>query len=323
MKNLKYILAFLLAGLYSLSFSQQLPIYNLYHSNNFLINPAIAGYNHSTEVKLSSMQQLAGFINHPSSNVLTFHTRVERIGKYDHAGNIIKKNNTKRTGRVGIGLCLFNDNNGPFTRNGGSFSYAYHLITDKLKNKNLSMGLTLGMYQYSFSPTTTNSEILNDRAVIDNRGSVLIPESNFGVYYYTVDYFISASFTQLLNNAVVISDSETGYSRPARIHIGAGYKYKINDDVFVTGSAFLKTHETARITFDIMPKIYYKNNYWLGLLVNTKTGSGVLLGIKADVFNFIYHYNFSYGAINKYINGNHTFTIGFNFNEKSSINAYL
>ena len=306
-------------------FSQQIPIHTMYLDNNFLINPAVAGYNHCWDIRVQNLSQMAGFSSKPSTQALTFHTRVERVGKYDHAGNQQRKSNMiKKTGRVGLGGYFYNDNNGPFSRKGFSFTYAYHLIFDKIKNQNLSFGLSLGLNQYSFNTTTTNQELLADQAIINAQEPVLLPEANFGAYYYSTKFFVSFSATQLFQNAISFGGKNTAdYSYATRIYLGGGYKYKINEIFDVSGSVFLKTYETKRLQLDINPKLYFKSNYWVGLSLRTANSIYYAFGVKYKMINFSYSYIRSFGNVNKYINGSHSIMIGIILNEKRTIDNYL
>ena len=305
-------------------FSQQIPIHTMYLDNNFLINPAVAGYNHCWDIRLQNLTQMSGFATKPNTQAVTFHTRVERVGKYDHSGNIQKKTNIKKTGRVGLGGYIFNDSNGPFSRKGFSFTYAYHIIFDKIKNQNLSLGLSLGMYQYAFNTTVTNQELLADQAVINAQEPVLLPEANFGAYYYSTKFFFSFSATQLFQNALSIgSKNASDYSYRSRIYIGGGYKYNINEIFDVSGSVFIKTYEVKFLQLDINPKLYYKSNYWIGLSIRTANSIHYALGLKYKMINISYAYIRSFGNVNNYINGSHSLMIGIILNEKRTIDNYL
>lgn len=306
------------------AFSQQMPIHSMYLDNNFLINPAVAGYNHCWDIRLQNLTQMSGFTSQPNTQVLTFHTRVERIGKYDHSGNIQKNSKIKKTGRVGLGGYIFNDLNGPFSRKGFSFTYAYHVIFDKIKNKNLSLGLSLGMYQYAFNTTTSNQELLIDQAVINAQEPVLIPEANFGAYYYSPKFFLSLSSTQLFQNSISFGrKNASDYSSPSRLYLGGGYKYKINAIFDVSVSVFIKTFDIKSIQIDVNPKIYYKSDYWIGVSIRTANSIYYAAGLKYKMINVSYAYIRSFGNVNNYINGSHSVMIGIILNEKRTIDNYL
>jgi len=311
--------------LFSISvFPQQIPIHTMYLDNNFLINPAVAGYNHCWDIRLQNLSQMSGFNTKPNTQVLTFHTRVERVGKYDHSGNLQRNNMIKKTGRVGLGGYIYNDSNGPFSRKGFSFTYAYHLIFDKIKNQNLSFGLSMGINQYTFTTETINQELLLDQAIINAQEPTILPEANFGVYYYSTKFFASFSATQLFQNAINFGGSNTAdYSYRTRVYLGGGYKYKINDIFDVSGSVFIKTYETKAIQLDINPKLFYKTNYWVGLSFRTANSIHYSVGVKYKMINFSYAYIHSFGDVNQYINGSHSILIGIVLDEKRTIDNYL
>lgn len=304
-------------------FAQQNPIHSLYNDNNFLINPAVTGYNHCWDIRLQNLSQMSGFTEKPNTQVLTFHTRVERVGKYNNSGNLQKPSKIKKTGRVGLGAYVFNDSNGPFSRKGVSFTYSYHLIFDKIKNHNLSFGLSLGMYQYAFSTKTVNPSLLTDQAVINAQEPTLLPESNLGIFYYSTNFFFSFSITQLFQNEITFGNQYTDYSHGSRIYIGGGYKYTINEVFDVLGSAYFKTYENKLFQLDITPKLIYKSIYWIGFSLRSNNSIHYTVGVKYKKYNFSYAYIRAFGSVNNYSNGSHLIMIGILLNEKRTIDNYL
>ena len=52
------------------------------------------------------------------------------------------------SGRVGLGIYIFNDQNGLIQRTGAQFSYAYHVF---INNRQLSFGLGVNTFEFSIS----------------------------------------------------------------------------------------------------------------------------------------------------------------------------
>ncbi|PLW98900.1 MAG: hypothetical protein C0594_17805 [Marinilabiliales bacterium] len=305
------------------AYAQQVPIHTLYNDNNFMINPAVAGYNHCFDIRLQSLSQMQGFSSYPGTQVLSMHSRISRLGKYDQSGIVQKTSHIKRTGRVGLGAYVFNDVNGPFRRMGGSFSYAYHLVFDRLNNHNLSFGLSLGIYQYSFDQNIDDLQLVMDQAVVNLRSPVVMPESNFGIYYYSTKFFFSFSVTQLFGDALSFGKSSPDYFHPPRLYAGAGYKMKMQYDFEIQASAYIKSYDTKRMQLDINPRIIYKSNYWLGLSFRTFNSLHYSVGFKYSKFSLAYTYIRAFGAVNTYVNGSHVFLLGILLNEKKTIDNYL
>ena len=131
--------------------SQQLPRFSQYYANEFLINPAVAGYDGRTVFNLGARKQWLGFSNNtPSSYIISAQGRLLKTGYTLKAGP--KGGNSFHKagkGRVGLGGIVYHDENGAIARTGAQFSYAYHLF---IRNSQLSFGLTGNVFQFRINP---------------------------------------------------------------------------------------------------------------------------------------------------------------------------
>ncbi len=93
--------------------SQQLPRFSQYYSNEFLINPSVAGNDGRTIVNLAARKQWVGFYDYtPSSYLLSVQGRILKRG-YSLKSNKGSKTYRKASkGRVGLGGILYSDING-------------------------------------------------------------------------------------------------------------------------------------------------------------------------------------------------------------------
>ena len=140
-KHLTIILILLFLYITFRSEAQQLPRFSQYYFNEFLINPAIAGYDGRTIVNLNARKQWIGFSdNTPQTALVSAQTRLLK-----HPFDIRTKGNGQRIyekrseGRVGLGAIVYNDQNGAIHRTGAQFTYAYHIF---VRDNQLSFGLT-------------------------------------------------------------------------------------------------------------------------------------------------------------------------------------
>src|SRR5215218_2557749 len=121
------------------SFSQQLPHYTQYVLNSFILNPAVAGIENYTDVKISHRHQWVGIDGAPVTTYLTIHGPLKK-SDYEretatgfHAsgenprGKAYWQDYTKAEPHSGIGLTILNDRTGPLNRFSAAASYAYHL----------------------------------------------------------------------------------------------------------------------------------------------------------------------------------------------------
>ncbi len=114
-----------------------IPIYQDYLSDNlFLLHPSMAGAAAHNQVRLTARQQWFGQDDAPNLQTISFNAR---------AGE-----------RVGLGVTLYNDQNGFHSQSGGSLAFAYHLKfsrSDADLNQ-LSFGLSANLSQNTLDETT-------------------------------------------------------------------------------------------------------------------------------------------------------------------------
>src|SRR4051812_23185290 len=135
--------------------AQQLPHYTQYILNNYILNPAVAGIENYTDVKISHRHQWVGIDGAPVTTYLTIHGPLKK-SDYEretptgfHAsgenprGKAYWQDYTKAEPHHGIGFTVLNDRTGPLNRFAAYGTYAYHLgLTARTS---LSAGVSLGI----------------------------------------------------------------------------------------------------------------------------------------------------------------------------------
>ena len=106
MKKLAVVILAVFLGMTKL-FAQEELIYNQYHYNYYLVNPALAGAEPCSHFMITNRMQWVGMNDFPMTQLASFKTRV-----WDN---------------VGIGAYLFHDRNGYSNRAGGQVTFAYHI----------------------------------------------------------------------------------------------------------------------------------------------------------------------------------------------------
>jgi type IX secretion system PorP/SprF family membrane protein len=138
----------LLAGIFIFisDYSMELPLYSQYMMNGFIFNSAMAGYDGYTSFSMITRQQWLGMQNAPQTVSISFQTRMLKRS-YIIKSRPLRENKfiPARSGRVGIGLNLFNDRNGYFSQSGFIMSYAYHI---PFPNSQLSLGVSGSLTQF-------------------------------------------------------------------------------------------------------------------------------------------------------------------------------
>lgn len=333
MRYLRSILtAIVLSFIVGEAFAQQVPLYSQYIMNGFLINPSYAGRDGYTTFNLTVREQWVGMTGAPSTYAASFQTRILK-NSYISKSTAVRKKIVKPTkgGRVGLGGYIFNDNNGIMHRTGFSVSYAYHIPMGKTEGtpNDLSFGLAMTAYQFAVN---TNGAILtnqDDPLLNSYDRSVFIPDFNFGASFTTSKYYVGFAMTNLLRGSLMIGDtSSTTRSELGTFYLTGGIKFPLAHDWILEPSALLKASDMffSSLQMDLTARIYYKEDYWIGLSWRTNDAIIAMMGLKYDRFYFAYAFDFTLTDIRSQSFGTHELTLAVKFGENARryrwLNAY-
>lgn len=278
-------------------FSQQLPLYSQYFFNSFLLNPAVAGSSEYLPVMLTVRQQWLGFKNAPSTQALSAHNYSDVL-------------------KIGYGGFLFNDAYGPLSRTGAQLNFAYHIPMHNIESK-VSIGLGFKLYQYKYDQTSFDPIEKNDPALSYNLISQVCPESDFGIYLYGKNHFLSLSAANILQYKIDFKGQNIDKNYIVRhIFFLAGYKLNVNENITFEPSLFGKITLNTPNQFDFNLKCYYKSDYWLGLSYRTSNDLIVLIGAKFGSLFFGYSFDYPFYEMKKHSKGSHEITLGYYILEK-------
>jgi len=304
----KTILFVLLCLLGAGAFTQTLPEYTQYMLNKYLINPAVAGSNGYTSFNLTA-RDMMGLSDAPGTYAICAQTRLLENSPIMKSRIIRRKSKpASRRGRVGLGMYIYNDQNATESRTGCQFSYAYHINVSN--ESQLSFGLSLACFQYKLD--------LRNAVVVDGDDGIaaqglqryFVPDANFGVYYTTSDYYAGFSVAQLYGS-VFKKGEDRGVTIPTNRHyyLLGGYHFRINKD-FNMEPCVLFTLTNYKKKMDLSTKVYYKDNYWMGISYRTLETMSMMAGCRVDRYYFGYAYDFTMNRINQYSSGTHELMIG-------------
>ena len=323
MRSLRSILtAIAFSFIIGTAFAQPFPMYSQYLMNGFLINPSLAGRDGYTTVNLTVREQWVGMSGSPSTYAASFQTRILK-DSYISRSTHVRKKLVKPTkgGRVGLGGYVFNDNNGIMHRTGIQAAYAYHLAlgqADRLTTNYLSFGLALTAYQFYVN---TDNLIYdhNDPLMNTFDRSVFIPDFNFGTSFSTPKYYLGFSMSNLLRGALRIADTTAGRKELGNYFLTGAIKFPISENWLIEPSVLFKSSDMFFKTFqaDFTSRIYYKNDYWLGVSYRTSDAIIVMAGFKYDHFYFAYALDLTLTDIRGQSYGTHELTLAFKFGENA------
>jgi type IX secretion system PorP/SprF family membrane protein len=299
--------------------AQQVPMYSQYMFNSFILNPAAAGSDGYSSFNLTSRQQWLGIQNAPRTNSLSFQTRILKRSYIIKRDPLKLKNSfiPSRTGRVGLGATIMNDRTGLFNRTSLQLTYAYHIF---LNNTQISFGLTGKAIQFKLDLTDqdVNSALPGGLTVGDLRKPVYTPDADFGFYVLNERYYAGFSVENLLQSYIKVGNQELKDYRLRRTYYLTGAYRKISEsDYDFEPSILLKMTEKLAWQADFSFKVYYRENYWLGLSFRTDKDLILYGGLRYNKMYFGYAFDYGFSNLTRYTYGSHEFVMAYKLGDNA------
>jgi len=275
--------------------AQQLPIYSQYLLNDYAYNPAVAGSKNYFDVKSNHRYQWVGINDAPRTYTLTLNGPI--------------KNN-----KMGLGGFLYTDHVGPTRRTGFQFSYAYHFkLNKKIK---LSLSVSAGLVEWKLDAHKITLADANDQVLTNNVMRTIVPDAKFGFLLYGDKWFFGAAIPNLIqSNLSFANTTNTGLNKlEDHYYVHGGHMFNLSDDIDIEPSLLIKYGPPAPIQFDIMTRIIWKDQIWLGVAYRTMDAASAMIGYLFKENLLIgYSYDFSTSNIRNYSSGTHELMIGIRF----------
>jgi type IX secretion system PorP/SprF family membrane protein len=295
MKQLKFILSLGLLIMTASVFAQQDPMYTQYITNPITINPAIAGIRNITNLSLVYRNQWVGMEGAPNTTALSYQTLLSQR-------------------KVGLAGTMIHDRIGPVVQTGLYADYAYHLTLDKVKKRQLALGLMGGFNYYSFDIVSLRSSHPDDDIPVDGLNRRFLPNFGVGAFYHTPSYFLGASLPKLLRNSLSKTDNTlTAESREERhLFVMTGAIIDINPLFKFRPSTIGRMVNGAPASLDINATIVYNEQVWLGALYRLGVSWGAMMGWQISKQMYIaYSYDFSHKLLRGAQFGTHEIMLSF------------
>lgn len=282
---------------------------NIAYRNHFLhrtfINPAVSGSEFFPVANISHQKQWLGISGSPQ----TFAASTSlRMGNYDfyNPKMFINKSKLKTYERVGMGLGIYGDRNGPIATRGVNLAYSYHLGLD---NARLSFGLAGIAEQSMLDETKWAPTIPGDPVLGNQKESIYNFNANFGVLFYCPDYFVGLS----MNNFLPLDNkSIPGDLTRQDIMLQAGYIFGKLNDLKFEPVVDLRLLDYSKFEFDLMLKMYIQHVHWVAVSYRSYQAINVMAGYKIGKIYIAYSYEANLSPLIKYNAGTHGFNIGLN-----------
>jgi type IX secretion system PorP/SprF family membrane protein len=219
---------------------ESLPYYQQYLlDGEFLFNPAQYGKTDYVQLNANYHKQFDKFSDSPNTQSIGIN------------GNFFD--------RVGAGLSIFRDSNGPISAGGitAGASYFIPLSSEGDRKDQFSFGTSVSFYNMNFDYTSVNVEDGYDPLLIGKEGNIFMAYANFGAAatYRNIFAGVSVNDIALSNDKAIVNGIEPS---PIKFFLNLGYDWHFADNIFVTPSALinLNTNSTRMIDYNLMATFF-------------------------------------------------------------------
>ncbi len=302
--------------------AQDIPQYSLYMTNNFLINPAVAGIKNFADLKVGYRNQWSGFEGAPTTTYISFHTPMlgDKRNKYRY-----QKNNQPQTGddrfsankkrlhgatitRHGLGGLVLIDKIGAFDKLQISATYAHHISLTK--NLNLSAGLSAGYIRNAVNIGQINFG-MPDNVKGDNLSSNGLSLSA-GTWLYSSNFYVGVSTIQRFASDIALESGNLSFGKRHYL-ITSGYKFSFGRKFTAIPSVLVKyasDDDAFAVDFNVL--FEYNNRIWAGAAYRYSDALGYIIGFDvSDFLDLEYAFDYTTSDLGNYSNNTHEITLGF------------
>ncbi|MBK1895439.1 PorP/SprF family type IX secretion system membrane protein [Chryseobacterium paridis] len=290
---------------------ETLPYYQQYLlDGEFLFNPAQYGKTDYVQLNLNYQQQFSKFNESPN---------VQSVGI-----------NANIFDRVGAGISVFRDSNGPISAGGitAGASYFIPLSSEGERKDQFSFGTSVSFYNMNFDYTKINTEDGYDPLLQGTESNIFMAYANFGLAATFRNIFagVSVNDIALTNDESIVNGREPS---PIKFFLNLGYDWHFADNMYVTPSALinLNTNSTRTIDYNLMATFFNDiNSFSFGVSYrsvqnrfdNQQLSISPLVKVRFNKFMIGATYNLGLSDIQTY--GGNSFMIGLGYNFDNFIN---
>ena len=275
--------------------AQQLPTFSQFLFNDYAYNPAIAGSKPYFDVKSGHRYQWVGLADAPRTYSLTVNGPTKNL-------------------KMGVGAFLYTDHVGPTRRTGFQGSYSYQLyLSESIR---LSLGASFGISEWKLDGHKINTYSPNDPVIIDGVMQTIVPDAKFALYLYHENWNFGVSAPNILQSKLKFNEgTNTGLSKlEDHYYMHGGYRFKVSEDIQIEPTVLVKYVQAAPVQADLMAKVTYKNQIWMGLAYRTSDAASAMIGyLFRENLVIGYSYDFTTSNLKNYSSGTHELLIGVRF----------
>ena len=280
-------------------------VFRFHYLHPDLLNPAINGSAFIPRACLTYNKQWTGIRESPRTMVAS---AAIRIGNYDfyNPRQLVNTSRFRSRERVGLGLSLFTDRNGPYSSRGVNLAYAYHLPLD---NAYFSMGLSGSVRQTILDQTVFSPTDPGDPVLPGTRESFTRLNAAFGAYYYSPGVFGGIAIHDLIPLENRMEQGEV--IKPDMILHG-GYLFSHFGKPGLEIRANIRFLDFHALEYDLHFRAYLRKVHWIALSYRSSQAVVLHVGFNVKGFYLAYDYEASLTSMVRYQSGTHGIHLGIN-----------
>lgn len=277
--------------------AQQDALFSQYMFNRLVINPAYSGSRDVLSATIVNRYQWVGMDGAPNTLTASIHTPL-------------------RNEKIALGLYVYSDKLGPMSNSGFMANYAYRI---RVWNGRLAFGLQAGIKMVDIDWNKMEMKDNDDLVILNGPKGEVMPDANFGIYYYTNRYFVGISSKHLFENTFgQVSDDEfKTYSNLTRhFYAMAGVAIPLSDRFVFRPSTLVKYAQNAPVNVDINASMLYNETFWFGASYRTSRNALVFIlefNLRKNL-RIGYSYDTYMSELKNHSLGSHEIMIGYDIN---------
>jgi len=315
--------------------AQQLPQFNQFQLNGFMVNSAFAGIEDMLDVRTGIRQQWTGMDGAPFTGWASAHMNLAKKERQSFPGSLHLSDSTlysklssevNSTLRHGVGANMMYDGIGAFDRFQLQVAYSFHYPV--YREITVAVSPSLGFTNHGIRTGDVfmfeGNDPLYDQYV-GMGGRFTHIDFNLSALVYTPKWWVGYSAHQLLQNKVYFGDQPTEAMLDVHHFVTAGTMWPLTDDFEIQGNGLLKFAGNNPITFDLGARVRWKKYAWAGLSYRHNMGIQIMGGVNLlPCLSLAYSYDFAVNQLRNSNSGTHEVVLGIRpLNPNRLQNRYL
>jgi len=151
------------------------------------------------------------------------------------------------------------------------------------------------------------TEIPNDLAIQNSTNNQMVPDFNFGLYWYGERFYLGLSAFNLLESKTDLFDITTNVSSTLdrTFYFHGGYTLAISDNFAIDPSVMFRYMLNAPFQLDGNARFIYKDAYWLGVSYRLEDAIAIMAGTELGKISFGYSFDVTMSDLATYNTGSH------------------